>query len=68
MAPAGYDAVGSGLVLFTLTLLPGGMIGLPLHQLPDLGLQLAFLADLGEDGHGLLEMVHRFLRPAGGVQ
>ena len=35
----------------------------PLHKLPDLGLQLARPpADLGEEGHRPLEVLHRFGR------
>jgi hypothetical protein len=40
----------------------------PLHQLPDLRLQFAFLADLGEDLHGPLEVRHGLFSAAGGVQ
>jgi hypothetical protein len=49
-------------------LAPGPEATLPLHQLPDLRLQLALLADLGEDLHGPLEVRHGLFLPAGGVQ
>ncbi len=39
----------------------------PLHQLPDPRLQLTFLADLGEDLHGPLEVRHGLFSLAGDV-
>ena len=39
----------------------------PADQLPDLGLRLVLPADLGEDLHGRLEVLHRLVRPAPGV-
>ena len=47
---------------------PVAMSRLPLNQLPDLRLELAFLSDLGEDLHSPLEVRHGLLTPAGGVQ
>src|SRR5918992_1372847 len=46
----------------------GRVPGLPLHKLPDLRLQLAFLTDLGEDGHSLREVAHGLLGAARGVE
>ena len=40
----------------------------PPRELPDLGLRLALHADLGEDRHCALELLHRLLGPVSGVK